>query len=306
MDIRQLRYFLQVYRHGSILQASQHVFISQQALSKTISSLEQEIGVPLFYRTPRGLTPTEIGRQLYQLAIPVVQSMDTLVEQVSLSAKLSSSQVTIGIVPGMQFFLSSQAIARLSEQFPTLDIRVEEHSYDKCEAMVADGTLTAALVSGPVINSRLVVMSATRRLRVALLPKHSPLAGRQQLHIRDMKGQKLAINMNTRDFGVFCELCHNEGFEPDAYHLSDNITMMDFCDQDGYIGFWMDFLLLRNHPAYNNLIALPMDPSEFSYSIDVIVNPVQHNRKIIQDLCQEIRSSILAQDQRVPQFPFIF
>ena len=57
MDIRQLRYFLRICSDGSILKASQNVFITQQALSKIISAMEQEIGAPLFFRSSRGLVP---------------------------------------------------------------------------------------------------------------------------------------------------------------------------------------------------------------------------------------------------------
>ena len=52
MELRQLRYFLEVCQYGSILQASRHIFLSQQALSRAIASLEQELGLTLFLRTP--------------------------------------------------------------------------------------------------------------------------------------------------------------------------------------------------------------------------------------------------------------
>ena len=55
MDIRQLRYFLRICSDGSILKASQNVFITQQALSKIISAMEQEIGAPLMRELERVL-----------------------------------------------------------------------------------------------------------------------------------------------------------------------------------------------------------------------------------------------------------
>ena len=91
MDIRQLRYFLRICSDGSILKASQNVFITQQALSKIISAMEQEIGAPLFFRSSRGLVPTEIGLQLKKLAQPVVDAMDKLNEEISSAVQLQAT-----------------------------------------------------------------------------------------------------------------------------------------------------------------------------------------------------------------------
>ena len=52
MDSRKLTYFLKICETGSIARAADALFISQQALSKALDSLEQELGVPLFIRSP--------------------------------------------------------------------------------------------------------------------------------------------------------------------------------------------------------------------------------------------------------------
>lgn len=53
MEIRQLRYFVQIYKSGSLLKTSENLFISHQALSKALRTLELELGAPLFYRTSK-------------------------------------------------------------------------------------------------------------------------------------------------------------------------------------------------------------------------------------------------------------
>lgn len=306
MDIRQLRYFLQVCQHGSILQASQHIFISQQALSKAISSLEQEIGVPLFFRTPRGLVPTEVGRQLQQLAGPVVSAMDDLVAQITLSANLSSNRINIGIVPGFQFFLSPPAIKELCGQFPALELRTEEYPVDRCESMVADGALSIGLVNGPISDPRLMVIPVSRRRRAVLIPITNPLAEKDLISIKDLEGQNLLMSINSKDRALFSSLCRRAGFEPRASYTSEHTLMMEYCDQEGYIGCCMDLSLLRSHPRYPNLIARPFDPEEFSFSVDIIVNPTQYNRKVVQELCDRIFQIVRSLDGRAPQFPYTF
>ena len=63
MRLEQISYFLSVAEHGNITAAARSLYISQPALSKQITLLEQEIGLPLFERQARGVTLTRAGMQ---------------------------------------------------------------------------------------------------------------------------------------------------------------------------------------------------------------------------------------------------
>lgn len=65
MEIRHIKYFIQVYHDLNITRASKSLFISQQALSKAIVNLEEEIGCPLFERSVSGLNATRYADELY-------------------------------------------------------------------------------------------------------------------------------------------------------------------------------------------------------------------------------------------------
>ena len=308
MDIRQLRYFLQVYQDGSILQASQHIFISQQALSKAITSMEHEVGTPLFRRTSRGLIPTETGELLRGLAQPVIDAMDTLNEKISVSSKLSSMHLSVGISSGIEYFVRQQDLNTFCQQNPPVHVSIEEHSFDVCESLVENGSLTAAMISGPVQNSNLVIFHLLRRQRVALIWKDSPLAQRKLIRISDLKGYNFVLNINNRCFQTFCRLCRENGFEPVSHRVSDTSSMFSLCNEQGpeYVGISVDFLLLRIASSYPNLVALPIDFEEFSYPVDLIVNSAQYNRKIVRTLVDYIRKTALQINLDVPQYPYLF
>lgn len=78
MDIRQMRYFLEICKFGSISQAASSLFISQQGLSSAIRRLEQELGCDLFYRKGNSLVLTEHGQYFLDHAADLVSSFDTL------------------------------------------------------------------------------------------------------------------------------------------------------------------------------------------------------------------------------------
>ena len=62
MELEQLRAFVGVLDHGSLLTASKVLRVSRTTLHARISALEEGIGRDLLVRTPRGVSPTELGR----------------------------------------------------------------------------------------------------------------------------------------------------------------------------------------------------------------------------------------------------
>ena len=63
MDIQQLKYAVEVERCGSISRAAEALFVSQPFLSKAVRELERELGLELFNRSTRGVSPTKRGAE---------------------------------------------------------------------------------------------------------------------------------------------------------------------------------------------------------------------------------------------------
>ena len=87
MDSRKLSYFLKICETGSIAKAAEVLFISQQALSKSIAKLEKEVGVPLLVRTPEGVRLTVAGQLLEQRAGLYLEEHDDILRQLRDSKK---------------------------------------------------------------------------------------------------------------------------------------------------------------------------------------------------------------------------
>lgn len=68
MEIRQLKYFLQVAETLNFSKASRKLYVTQSTLSQQISHLEQEIGMPLFERNSHEVYLTEAGKELLPYA----------------------------------------------------------------------------------------------------------------------------------------------------------------------------------------------------------------------------------------------
>ena len=75
MDIRRIEYFIRVAETLNFSEAAKKLHISHQALSRQIQILEQEAGVRLLERTTTRVSLTEVGQKLYDLYVPVLDSM---------------------------------------------------------------------------------------------------------------------------------------------------------------------------------------------------------------------------------------
>ncbi len=76
--MKPLRAFCQTVRLGSVSRAAEALYVSQPAITLQLQALERDLGVRLFERTGRRLTPTREGQLLYELARPLVEGLDGL------------------------------------------------------------------------------------------------------------------------------------------------------------------------------------------------------------------------------------
>ena len=68
LDLKQLKYFIVCAETGSISEAAKLLYTTQPSVSKAIKALEEEMGIVLFERMPRGIALTAKGREAYRYA----------------------------------------------------------------------------------------------------------------------------------------------------------------------------------------------------------------------------------------------
>lgn len=98
MEIEQLKYFLAVCDCKQMTQAAERLFISQSSLSKHISQLEKEVGVPLFDRTGRTLHITTAGMDFAEFARETVNKADAILRRLHDKTPYTAT-LNLGTVP---------------------------------------------------------------------------------------------------------------------------------------------------------------------------------------------------------------
>lgn len=132
--LKPLRAFCQTVRLGSVSRASEALYVSQPAITLQLQALERELGVGLFERSGRRLTPTREGQLLYELAQPLVESLDGLDGSFREKVRgLDAGELNIAANSSTILYLLPKIVEHFRAQHP--DVRLTLHN-----AASADGT----------------------------------------------------------------------------------------------------------------------------------------------------------------------
>src|SRR5688500_7024352 len=126
LELRLLRYFAVVAEERHVGNAAAHLFISQPALSQQIRSLEEQVGVRLFTRHPRGVELTEAGARLLAEARELLGRADRLETAVQELRRDQVATLRIAMPPGLPGALVPRLLEALREQEPHAAVDVRE------------------------------------------------------------------------------------------------------------------------------------------------------------------------------------
>lgn len=97
MEIRDLRYFVEIAEVKSMRKAAASLYVSQPNLTRAVKSLEAEIGEQIFKRTNRGVELTEFGEGLYYYAQSILKQVDEIAKMRLESKKYVEAKVSVAI-----------------------------------------------------------------------------------------------------------------------------------------------------------------------------------------------------------------
>ena len=145
MEIYQLRTFIAVAREGSITRASDFLFLSQPAISAHIKSLEDELELALFERTPRGMILTTDGSQLLVKAEQMMTVHREILEEARRMQGRLSGTLNLGSVRNSSIRVLSGILGSLSASFPDVVVKLLYGTSAEIAKGIRTGTLDAGL-----------------------------------------------------------------------------------------------------------------------------------------------------------------
>ena len=148
MELYQLKTFVTVAEEGHLTRASERLHTSQPAVSAHIKSLEEELGVPLFIRTPKGMTLTREGTILKDKARAALVSVDDLRKEASVMKDKVVGTARIGLHTDPRFLKIDLFLSYMRQHYQELDFHLlQQWSWQQPEAF-RKGLLDGGFIYG--------------------------------------------------------------------------------------------------------------------------------------------------------------
>lgn len=126
MELRQLRYFVAIVQCGSISRAALELNIAQPALSLHIRNMEADLGVPLLFRTSKGVQPTEAGLILLRHARLVLDQLEQAGQEIRGHAAEPAGEVRLGLPSSISQTLGVPLVLAARERYPKITLRIAD------------------------------------------------------------------------------------------------------------------------------------------------------------------------------------
>ena len=179
MNLNQVEYFVKAAELLSFSRAAEEMYVTQQAVSKAVAALEEELGAPLFTRMSGGLRLTPEGKRALELSRSLLadaQALQACAQPVEpgAPAKRTLRIAVADVVLGN--FASLDDILSFEQGHPDVRLRVTEETSDRCLEMVAEGRADMGVVIGRGLASNLAARKLISEEFIPFAARLHPLA----------------------------------------------------------------------------------------------------------------------------------
>ena len=186
MELRQLRYFLAVADAQSIVSAANNLYISRQAVSKSIAQLEAELEVELFMRDSGGAYLTPAGMMFYERVRNSVMDLDQLQSEIRQFGSHFRQVIRVAFSIGT-LLLYEQKIQQFIRSQSNIIIKYFECTPGECSYLLREHKADLVITSAPVNNDSFSCRTVFQSPYGVLLREQEDLSTLDSLTAQDLQ-----------------------------------------------------------------------------------------------------------------------
>ncbi|MEE3463450.1 MAG: LysR substrate-binding domain-containing protein, partial [Candidatus Cryptobacteroides sp.] len=193
MELRQLKYFVEVGRLRSFSLASKSLFITQSTISQQIQKLEEELGVELLIRDTRHVTLSDYGEQFYPFASQVLEEARAGAERIRDVKALKVGSLSVGATYSFGP-LFKRTVLDYNRQFPNIRLNLLIASKEELRQKLLDRELDLALTYKSTIGDDRIESHLLFPSRLCLVGREGELKGvGSEVTVQDLSRFPLAL-----------------------------------------------------------------------------------------------------------------
>ncbi len=222
MEIRVLRYFLEIARAGNMSRAAETLHVSQPTLSKQIKELEEELGKKLFHRGSTMLTLTEEGMLLRKRAEDILDMVDKTMDEFRALDEIMGGEVYIGCAESHLIGYLARTIRSFKERYPLFRYHLTSGNTEQVAERLDRGLIDFAVIVEPPNLSRYNYLEVPgANIWGLVMRKDDPLARKETICFEDLKGLELICSEQGMKFDI-ARWC---GEKADTLNLSGTVNL---------------------------------------------------------------------------------
>lgn len=205
MELRHLRYFKAVAEEGHITRAAEKLDMQQPPLSLQIKALEQELGVQLFRRLPRGVELTEAGKAFFSDTNRLLDDLERAISKTRRIERGEQGSVTIGFTSSVIFHPSTKlSIQNFREQNRDINLNLTEDGSAELVRDVAEQKLDVAFIRTNIshINNIKTYKLADEQIMLAM-PVGHPLLTHETISAAQLGEYPLILYRRSAGPGIY-------------------------------------------------------------------------------------------------------
>ncbi len=193
MTLQELKYLVALADHGHFGRAAEACFITQSTLSTQIKKLEDFLGVTLFDRSLKRVTPTPIGREILASARNIVEEAERIRALAKHAQDPMERTIHLGVIPTLGPYYLPHALTLAHKKHPGLRLLLREETTPQILEHLLEGKLDAGLLALPVSEEALRVEPLFYEPFYAALPAGHALTKREVLRVPDLMNERLLL-----------------------------------------------------------------------------------------------------------------
>ena len=272
MEVPQMRAFLMLANELHFGKASQKLFTTQPALSRTIRRLEAALGEKLFDRSTRTVALTSAGKALIQPGRDFIDAHDRAAESVAKAASGEVGSVNLGFAGASSHLLVSRLVKRVTDDHPGIRVNLFSSNYARVGLeKILDGEFDLACGRWAAVPGGIDTMALALEGIVLVVSEHHPLAKRGTVPFAEVAHERFIMLPDhpgavLRD--TLFELSRRVGATPDVRQIApDSWTVLALVAEN--LGISLTLSTVRDSTWFPGVVFLELEDSVVSAELSL-------------------------------------
>jgi DNA-binding transcriptional LysR family regulator len=283
VELKHIIFFNTVCKFKSFSKAANELFITQQAVSKKIKELEEELNTLLFIRSSFGVELTEEGYYFLEQSAMILKKSDEIIQYYTKISNSKRNSLKIGIAYGIKVLLRKAIFQEFEKNNQEIELEIGEMLNQDVENGIVDKSLDIGITINPDNIPNIRSISLFHEPICCIVNKHHPLASKVSLTFDEILNETIVMaDQNCKSYYSFMEQCARHERKPNIITVPDVMSIYENCFHDNVIGFSLE--RLSKLMQFDELLTIPLSDQHAYWDVCLIWNEENKNTNHIKGL----------------------